>query len=298
MAAWKGDVSFAKLKWEDPNAGIPLLLLGIHTSLPVPDHEKMTHFFRNQLALAVYDSNRLESTISFGDRAQGSTMRLILAFFDGKESAPPEHEWEADGGHDSTPDMKSTDRQLYQCMVAVKHLLVEKLDADLTVDLIVEVHRLLMESSYVVERGDKRSVVVGRHRSAGEEVYSDDYQFLDGASVGGALSKLVDGYVSRRAAGAHPIVLAVYLLYELLTIHPFENGNGRLARLFLSWSLMRDGLPFPVSFSSGHRKAREHYYKAINMNRHTKGATPGALHAICIVSIDRVLANYKTNTSY
>jgi len=39
------------------------------------------------------------------------------------------------------------------------------------------------------------------------------------------------------------VVLAAYAHGEWIRIHPFANGNGRTARLWGNWSLLRYGLP-------------------------------------------------------
>jgi len=44
----------------------------------------------------------------------------------------------------------------------------------------------------------------------------------------------------------HACVKAAYVAYRLSRIHPFEDGNGRVARLLANYVLMGDGLPFPV----------------------------------------------------
>jgi Fic family protein len=40
-----------------------------------------------------------------------------------------------------------------------------------------------------------------------------------------------------------PIELAAYVHYDLSWIHPFENGNGRLARLLMNFILLKNGYP-------------------------------------------------------
>jgi len=37
---------------------------------------------------------------------------------------------------------------------------------------------------------------------------------------------------------SHPVVRAIYLHHELVRIHPFSDGNGRLSRLAKNWLLM------------------------------------------------------------
>lgn len=40
-----------------------------------------------------------------------------------------------------------------------------------------------------------------------------------------------------------PIVKAIYAHHEIVRIHPFVDGNGRVARLIMNWILMYDLLP-------------------------------------------------------
>ena len=41
----------------------------------------------------------------------------------------------------------------------------------------------------------------------------------------------------------HPVELAISAHYELVTIHPFVDGNGRTARLLMNLVLMQNGYP-------------------------------------------------------
>jgi Fic family protein len=43
-----------------------------------------------------------------------------------------------------------------------------------------------------------------------------------------------------------PVELAAYAHFTLAWIHPFDNGNGRLARLLMNLILVRNGYPFAV----------------------------------------------------
>ena len=62
----------------------------------------------------------------------------------------------------------------------------------------------------------------------------------------------------------HKYAIAVWALNHFLLLHPFRNGNGRMARLIFAWACAHlYGLNFPVVFSSGHSKARKHYYQAL-----------------------------------
>jgi Fic family protein len=44
----------------------------------------------------------------------------------------------------------------------------------------------------------------------------------------------------------HPVEIATEIHYRLVTIHPFQDGNGRTARLLMNLSLLRSGYPIAV----------------------------------------------------
>jgi Fic family protein len=44
----------------------------------------------------------------------------------------------------------------------------------------------------------------------------------------------------------HPVIHAGELHYKFVKIHPFYDGNGRVARLLMNWSLLSNGYPLTV----------------------------------------------------
>lgn len=51
---------------------------------------------------------------------------------------------------------------------------------------------------------------------------------------------------------AHPIEKAAIFHYKFVAIHPFDDGNGRLARLLMNLILMKDGY-MPCIIKNSHR---------------------------------------------
>jgi len=58
--------------------------------------------------------------------------------------------------------------------------------------------------------------------------------------------------------------LAVFI-YEFLSIHPFQDGNGRLSRLLTTLFLLRQGYEFMqyISFENHIEKHKKEYYDAL-----------------------------------
>ncbi|KAG2482740.1 hypothetical protein HYH03_018335 [Edaphochlamys debaryana] len=57
-------------------------------------------------------------------------------------------------------------------------------------------------------------------------------------------------------------VAAATLFYDMITLHPFENGNGRLCWLLVAFALQAVGEPFALGMTNGHSKSRQQYLKA------------------------------------
>ena len=68
------------------------------------------------------------------------------------------------------------------------------------------------------------------------------------------IGRLVDDALHRyyHPTSRDPILAAADLFIDLINIHPFEDGNGRLCRMILSRVLVQDGCcgPFTVLLSS------------------------------------------------
>lgn len=73
------------------------------------------------------------------------------------------------------------------------------------------------------------------------ETGNPDYIPPEYSDVPGLLDELVD-YVN--TTDDHPLIVAAVVHYQLVTIHPFEDGNGRTARLISGYILDLNGFGF------------------------------------------------------
>lgn len=87
-----------------------------------------------------------------------------------------------------------------------------------------------------------------------------------------AMSQLVDWY--NNDSTTHSLIRAALFVYEFLSIHPFQDGNGRLSRLLATLLLMKSGYVWIeyVSFEHEieHRK-KEYYKKLMEAQRNRPG---------------------------
>lgn len=94
------------------------------------------------------------------------------------------------------------------------------------------------------------------------------------------MADLLKWYNEAELAGElSPIELAVLFHYRYIRIHPFEDGNGRIARLIVNYILARHGYPMLVVKSSD----KDNYLLALNACDLTVGPIP-AEGAHCSIS--------------
>lgn len=76
-------------------------------------------------------------------------------------------------------------------------------------------------------------------------------------------------------ADMHPVLIVAAFVYEFLSIHPYQDGNGRLSRLLTTLLLMKQGYDFTqyVSFEHIIEEKKDDYYRALmdgQKNRYKK----------------------------
>jgi Fic family protein len=70
----------------------------------------------------------------------------------------------------------------------------------------------------------------------------------------------------------HPLIVLAVFIYEFLSIHPFQDGNGRLSRLLTTLFLLRQGYEFIqyISFENHIENHKKAYYDALMTAQRTR----------------------------
>lgn len=78
-----------------------------------------------------------------------------------------------------------------------------------------------------------------------------------------AMSKLIDWY--NKDNETHPLVKCALFAYDFVSIHPFQDGNGRLSRLISSLLLLKHGYNWIqfVSFEHEIENRKTEYYRVL-----------------------------------
>ncbi len=125
---------------------------------------------------------------------------------------------------------------------------------DLSIDLIKNLHKVLMAS--LLENPGEFSYV--RKRLIGSATNLPDSKIEIDTSIQAMIN-----FYSKYKDKIHPIVLAPLIHFIFVSIHPFIDGNGRVARLMHSLILLKSGFPI-FAFDPNYRNT---YFDLLDKSR-------------------------------
>lgn len=166
--------------------------------------------------------------------------------------------------------------------VGVEMMNMEAKDGNmpLTQTFIRQLHKTLLREDYTVYRNLPGGVQTGYIIHAGQYKtrpnsvitrYGDRFEYASPEETPALMTDLVNWYNEAEASGKYSVVeLAALFHYRYIRIHPFEDGNGRIARLMVNYILSRHGWPMIVVRS---RKKKE-YLEALHKTDLVVGSAP------------------------
>lgn len=141
---------------------------------------------------------------------------------------------------------------------------------ELTEALIRELHKLLMVEPYVerVSGGDgvivSRRVEIGKYKTAPNHVMTatgKEFYFSSPEATPAKMNELIQWFrAEKENRTIHPLVFAASFHHRFVSIHPFDDGNGRMARILMNFILMQSGY-LPIVIRSD---KRNEYFLALS----------------------------------
>ncbi len=127
-------------------------------------------------------------------------------------------------------------------------------------------HKILLKHS---EKDDWHKGYYKQHSNAVEAQLPDGtkqiiFKTTDaGFPTEDAMRQLIDWY--KKDKETHPLVKNALFVYDFVSIHPFQNGNGRLSRLISSLLLLKHGYKWIqyVSFEHEIENKKAEYYRVL-----------------------------------
>lgn len=138
--------------------------------------------------------------------------------------------------------------------------------------LLKKIHKILLQNEKTVTtfdtKGKKTSmkIIPGEYRKTFNGVLTSDgqYDVFPSPSQIHSVMEYLCGWIYRSLQqNHHASIVAILAHYNLVRIHPFDDGNGRLARLLLNIILMKKNYPTilfkqkDISFRKGYLESLE-----------------------------------------
>jgi Fic family protein len=134
-----------------------------------------------------------------------------------------------------------------QCLELFDKLLNQKVE--LTEKIVLRLHLLLLKTIPSYES------YVGVWRPVNVHIRGSKYEFPQWKDVPKLMTELLKWYEKNKEK-IHPVELAAIFHTRFVTIHPFADGNGRMARLLMNYILQINGFPF----TDIHFSKRDEYF--------------------------------------
>ncbi len=207
------------------------------------------------------------------------------------EAELPESVFNSNAIENSTLTLKETERILLEMEVArsvsvrevfeaknlaqvMEYLSPKAAEEDTGMDALLLLHRMLMTS---IDEG-----IAGRFRTAGEYVRVGTHIAPPPEHVEERIRQLFIHYASDQDTFFIDKIARFHLEFE--TIHPFNDGNGRIGRVLLNAQLLRLGFP-PVILRN---KEKKEYYRAFQVYQDDGNTKP--MERIIALALTEALA--------
>lgn len=144
-------------------------------------------------------------------------------------------------------------------------------ETELTEVFIRELHTLVLkEASYkeaLTPDGNptRRKIEVGKYKTQPNHVITvtgETFYFASPEETAAKMQELVEWFRTEKTkTDLNPIVLSTLFHYRFIRIHPFDDGNGRVARILMNFILMQFGY-LPVIIDT---EDKENYYRVLTL---------------------------------
>jgi Fic family protein len=139
-------------------------------------------------------------------------------------------------------------------------------EIDLTENTLKNLHNQLLKYS---QKDEWHKGAYKQHVNAVQASFTDGTKKIifnttdPGFATDDAMRILIDWY--RDEQEVHLLIRCAAFVYEFLSIHPFQDGNGRLSRLLTTLCLLKSGYSWIqyVSFENEIEQNKKNYYRAL-----------------------------------
>jgi Fic family protein len=130
---------------------------------------------------------------------------------------------------------------------------VIKQQRPLTENFIRDIHTLILKEPYQTDaitidgKPTKKTIEIGKYKTSDNHVKTitgEIFYFATAQETPAKMNDLMLWYKEEIGySSVNPIILSAEFHYKFVRIHPFDDGNGRIARILMNFILMQFGFP-------------------------------------------------------
>ena len=181
--------------------------------------------------------------------------------------------------------------QLVQHLKAFKSLCQTPKGSDslpeLSEDLIKKTHQIMMRG---LKNEQGMAINAGAYRVS--SVCAGGHTFPSYTCIPNSMARIVKEYNDKFSKPHDRYELASWLYFNVVSLHPFEDGNGRISRLLWCYSLIRDGQPFPTVLTTGYKRSQKHLVLCLKRDRDLLISNNPHLTTLTVVSVNQAWEGY------
>lgn len=135
----------------------------------------------------------------------------------------------------------------------------KKYRSKLAQDLLLNLHEIYFK--------DTKPKIAGQYKTAQNRVHGSKFETTPPNLVLTDMKLYFEEYEKLKKE-LHPLELAAWAHWKLVRIHPFQDGNGRTARVVMNFILQQNGYPM-IDIKT---KERQQYFKALEKCNYNNNA--------------------------
>lgn len=145
-----------------------------------------------------------------------------------------------------------------------------KEDRPLSESDIKDLHKIILVEPYYSTTASpqgiefQKEIKVGQYKTSPNHVKTvsgDIHYYTNPEEVAFEMNNLQEWYRNAEEQNLHPVVMSALFHHKFTSIHPFDDGNGRLARILSNFILLKHHYPVLVIKN----KEKIQYYAALNI---------------------------------
>lgn len=144
---------------------------------------------------------------------------------------------------------------------------IKNYDKELTEKLIKQLHQTYFQET--------KPYIAGQYKTKQNRIKGSDFDVTMPHEVPNQIKQLIQEY-HRLKKELHPLELAAWVHWKFVSIHPFQDGNGRIARLLMNLVLHKN----KYGMIDIKTKEKQTYFKALEKSNYNQNASPLATRLV------------------